>query len=168
MTPIEPLLNLLLQAERERDEQAAACRQAAGARQAAVTQHEQLLAYRGDCEARWSAQFRVDGRMELVNCYRGFVERLNQAVDQQRRSCDVAARCFERALAGLRQADTRVAAVRRLIERRTQEARLAGERLEQKRTDEFAARAMSSRGGGGGGGVGAGFGFAASSAGLLG
>ena len=147
MNPLQPLITLLGHAERERDERAAACQHAARARQTAAAQAEQLLGYRRDYEQRWSAQFRTDGRMELVHCYRGFMERLTQAVDQQQRSADAAIASFNEALVRLREAETRVAAVRKLIERRCNEARLSGERLDQKATDEFAARAAWNRSG---------------------
>ena len=138
---MQPLLLLLGQAERERDELAIACRNAAMARNTAQQQAEQLLAYRIEYEQRWAAQFRTEGQMEVVNCYRGFMARLSQAVDQQQRGAEQAAAQVEAAMLRLREAETRVAAVRKLIERRSDEARLAGERLEQKMSDEFAARA---------------------------
>ena len=147
LTPphLQPLIMLLGQAERERDELAAACREAVQGRDTAQAQSAQLLDYRREYEQRWSTQFRTEGRMELVHCYRGFVERLTQAVEQQQALAAQAGQRVEQALLRLREAETRVAAVRKMIERRVDEARLAGERLEQKASDEFAARAAWGR-----------------------
>jgi len=142
---IQSLITLLGQAERERDERAAVCRDAATAQQTAQAQSEQLLAYRQEYEQRWATQFRTDGRMELVNCYQGFMARLTLAVEHQQAQVQQAMGRFDVALVHLREAETRVAAVRRLIERRTDEARAALDRYEQKLSDEFAARAAWSR-----------------------
>jgi len=149
MSPLQPqiqsLITLLGQAERERDERAAACREAANAQQTAQAHTEQLLTYRQEYEQRWSTQFRTDGRMELVNCYQGFMTRLTQAVEQQQFQAKQAMARFDIALVNLREAETRVAAVRRLIERRTDDARAALDRYEQKLSDEFASRAAWAR-----------------------
>src|SRR5256885_558408 len=135
MNPLQPLLALLAQAERERDAALADAQHAAQAQLAASAQAEQLLNYRREYEARWGAQFRNEGKMELVNCYRGFVERLSQAVDQQQRIAQHADAQLVRARDTLLQHEVRVASVRKLIERRAKELRLSVDRLEQKQTD---------------------------------
>ena len=145
MSILQPLMSLLGQVERERDDLALACQRAAQAQQTAAAQAQQLLSYRRDYEQRWAHQFRTDGRMELVNCYRGFMERLTQAVDQQ---CAVAARAgteLENARVALREGEMRVASVRKLIERRVAEAHVTAQRREQKASDEFASRAAWNR-----------------------
>jgi len=140
MNPLQPLLALLAQAERERDAAMADAQRAAQAQLSAGAQAEQLLNYRREYEQRWGAQFRNEGKMELVNCYRGFVDRLSQAVDQQQRIAQHADAQLERARDTLLQHEVRVASVRKLIERRAKELRLSLDRLEQKQTDEFGAR----------------------------
>jgi flagellar FliJ protein len=100
-----------------------------------------LVTYRREYEQRWAHQFRTDGRMELVNCYRGFMERLTQAVEQQRRVAMQTEIQLEEAQLALRDGEIRVASVRKLIERRVADVRVAVDRREQKATDEFAARA---------------------------
>jgi flagellar protein FliJ len=140
MNPLQPLMALLAQTERERDEAWAVTQQAAQAQQNAAAQADQLLTYRREYEQRWSAQFRTEGRIELVHCYRGFMERLNQAVEQQKRVAEHAAAQLERARAALAEQEMRVASVRKLIERRRQELRLSADRAEQKQTDEFGSR----------------------------
>jgi flagellar FliJ protein len=141
MNALQPLMALLAQAERERDAASAEQQRAAQSHAAAATQAEQLLNYRREYEQRWGERFRSEGKMELVNCYRGFVERLSQAVDQQQRIALHAAAQLDRARAGLLQHEVRVASVRKLIERRAKELRLSADRLEQKQTDEFGTRA---------------------------
>lgn len=145
MSILQPLMSLLGQVERERDDLALACQRAAQVQQTAAAQAQQLLVYRRDYEQRWAHQFRTDGRMELVNCYRGFMERLTQAVDQQ---CAVAARAdadLDNARVALREGEMRVASVRKLIERRVAEAHATAQRREQKACDEFASRAAWNR-----------------------
>ncbi len=138
---LQPLFTVLNHAEGERDSRADHCRRAHAARKSAEAQTEQLLAYRREYEQRWGTQFRTGGHMEVVHCYRGFMDRLTGAIEQQQRSAAQHTLRCEEASAALLAAETRVATVRRLIERRIEEARRAGERLEQKQTDEFAARA---------------------------
>jgi flagellar FliJ protein len=140
MNPLQPLMALLAQTEHERDEAWAALQRAAEAQQQAAAQCEQLLAYRREYEQRWSAQFQAGGRIELVHCYRGFMDRLTQAVEQQQRIAEHAVTQAERARTNLAEHEVRVGAVRKLIERRRQEMRVAAERTEQQQTDEFATR----------------------------
>jgi flagellar FliJ protein len=140
MNPLQPLMALLAQTERERDEAWAQTQHAAQAQQTAAAQAEQLLTYRREYEQRWSTQFRTEGRIELVHCYQGFMARLTQAVDQQRRIAEHAAAQLESARVALCEHEVRVASVRKLIERRSQELRLSAERIEQKQTDEFGSR----------------------------
>ena len=142
---LQPLMALLAQTERERDNAAADVERAARAQRAAADQAQQLLDYRGDYERRWGAQFRIQGQMELVNVYRNFMEKLSSAVDQQQRAAVMAESHVERLRAALLQHEVRVASVRKLIERRMAEMRLSADRADQKQTDEFAARSAWSR-----------------------
>ena len=145
MNPLQPLMTLLGQCERERDELALACQQADMAHRRAAEQASQLVIYRSEYEQRWSLQFKTDGRMELVNCYRGFMERLTQAVEQQQAVVTHAQAQLEQTRLALRDGEIRVASVRKLIERRVAEARLSADRRDQKTTDEFAQRAAWNR-----------------------
>ena len=140
MNPLQPLMALLSQTERDRDEAWAETQRALQAQQNAAAQADQLLTYRREYEQRWSAQFRTNGRIELVHCYRGFMDRLTQAVEQQQRIAEQAAAQAERTRAVLAEHEMRVASVRKLIERRSQELRLSADRIEQKQTDEFGSR----------------------------
>lgn len=145
MPELKPLMALLEQAERERDEAQQLRQHALAQANAAQEQAEQLLAYRRDYEQRWSTRFGAAGQMELVHCYHGFVTRLTQAVEHQARVARHAAGQAERAAQALQQQELRVASVRKLIERRVQELQRRGARLEQRQTDELASRAAWNR-----------------------
>ena len=145
MTNIHTLTVLLGRNESQRDTAIAEHLRAVAHRQAASAQAEQLRTYRREYEQRWSAQFAVEGRIELVHCYHGFMARLTQAVDHQLRVEAHAESQVERALGLLREAELRCASVRKLIERRGLEQRLADERRDQKQSDEFAARVAWNR-----------------------
>ena len=141
MTELSSLTVLLEQHERQRDAAIANHQRAITAAEAANAQTEQLRVYRREYEERWSAQFRVQGLIELVRCYQSFTERLTMAIDQQVHVAERAAQQVERALVALRETEMRCASVRKLIERRVHEARVATDRRDQKQSDEFASRA---------------------------
>ena len=141
MTDLQPLTVLLEQNERQRDAAIADHQRAVTAAEAAQQQTEQLRTYRSEYEQRWSAQFRVQGQIELVHCYQNFTERLTLAIEQQTHVAARAAQQVERAMAALRESEMRCASVRKLIERRVHEMRVATDRREQKQSDEFASRA---------------------------
>lgn len=132
---------LLTQAEAQRDEALAEQMKLEVARRASVAQAEQLVAYRREYEQRWSAEFCREGKIELVRCYQGFIVRLTQAVEQQERIAAHAVVQVERAAAIVRGHDVRAAALKKLVERRAQEGRRVAAGLEQKQSDEHAARA---------------------------
>ena len=145
MTDHQTLTILLGQSERQRDAALAEQQRAQATSAAAAGQAEQLRTYRREYEQRWSAQFCREGKIELVHCYQSFMERLTLAVDQQAHIAEHALQQVERTLGLLRGAELRCASVRKLIERRVLEQRLATDRREQKQTDESAARAAWAR-----------------------
>ena len=145
MTDIQTLTILMGQHERQRDAAIAEHQRTKAAADAARSQAEQLRHYRSDYERRWNAQFRLEGKIELVHCYQSFMERLTLAVEQQTRIAEHAAQGVERAVLALRDAELRCASVRKLIERRLVEQRISLERRDQKQTDEAAARAAWTR-----------------------
>jgi len=145
MTPLQPLIALLAQTERQRDLALADQAKAQAASEAAQGQADQLLAYRREYEVRWRAQFCQEGRIELVRCYQGFVERLTQAVDQQARAAQVAKDQLERVTSIVREHELKLAAVRKVVEQRMAGSRREGERDDQKETDELAARVAWNR-----------------------
>jgi flagellar FliJ protein len=138
---IDPLMALLGQAERERDAAQADFQKAQDSFAAAQGQADQLVAYRGEYEARFREQFKSNGSVSILQCYQGFSGRLGQAIDQQRLIAAHAERRVGEARDALRDQELRVASVRKLLERRLTELRQAADRRDQKQTDEFAARA---------------------------
>ena len=142
---IQALTLVLEQVERERDQALAEQRRAQQVFDGAQRQSEQLLHYRGEYEQRWNAQFRQAGAKEIVQCYQGFMGRLQFAVDQQHHQVAMAAATLAAAHDALRAQELRVAAVRKLLERRQQELALVAGRREQKLTDEQASRAAWAR-----------------------
>ncbi len=138
---LDPLMALLGQAERERDESLAAMQRSNEAHLAAQAQADQLVAYRVEYESRFREQFSRKSSIEILQCYQGFSARLGQAIDQQGQVAAHAALRLEQARESLRDQEMRVASVRKLLERRLQELRLVADRRDQKQTDEFASRA---------------------------
>ena len=132
---------LLAQAERQRDAALAEQLKLDAAWRAAAAQAEQLVLYRREYEQRWSAEFCREGKMELVRCYQGFMERLTQAVEQQERIAGHAAAQAERAAAIMRGHDVRAAALKKLAERRLKEGERVAAGAEQRLHDEQASRA---------------------------
>jgi flagellar FliJ protein len=142
---VDPLMALLGQAERERDEASLAHQQARAAHEAAQAQSDQLIAYRGEYEARFREQFKSNGSVSILQCYQGFSARLGQAIEQQGQVALHAAKRMEQARQALLEQELRVASVRKLLERRLGELRQAADRRDQKQTDEYAARAAWSQ-----------------------
>ena len=134
-------LQLLLQHEqRQCDEAQAVLLRADQAARRAHEQRDQLVAYRGEYEARWSAQFRSGSAVQIVLHYRSFMQRLDQAVAMQLRQAQQAEAHCAQARERLLDCERRVASVRKLMERRRAELAQAGERREQKQNDEQAQR----------------------------
>jgi flagellar protein FliJ len=142
---LQPLALLLAQAERQRADALAEQLKAETAQRAAEAQAEQLVAYRGEYERRWSAEFCREGKIELVRCYQGFIHRLTQAVEQQRRVAANATAQAERAEAIVRGHELRAAGLKKLVERRLRESERAATLIEQKESDDRAVRAAWSR-----------------------
>ena len=136
----ESLAVLLEREESERDAIALAARQAQEHLVRMNAQMAQFTQYRADYVARWQQQFHQSGGIEIVQCYRSFMQRLDLAMshlEQQRGQAEVN---LARQRHHLVQAETRVAAIRKLIQRRQQTYVLAQQRREQKQADEVAQR----------------------------
>jgi flagellar FliJ protein len=138
---LQTLRLLLVQAERQRDEALAEqLRIDAGCR-AAVAQAEQLVLYRREYEQRWQGEFCREGKIELVRCYQGFMERLSLAVGQQEGIAANASARLAAATEATRGHDARAAGLKKLIERREKERGRVALGHEQRQHDEQAARA---------------------------
>ena len=141
MSALQPLNTLLEQATIERDAALGAHRKALSAVAAAQAQATQLAEYRHEYAQRFGTQFQRAGAIELLQCYQGFMVRLDEAVSQQQRLLAQAVERGDTAKAALLNAELRVASVRKLIERRIAEAVRTQDRSDQKATDELASRA---------------------------
>lgn len=137
---MQTLQQLLEREEAERDQALKHLQLAEEQARRARAQAQMLLGYRDEYCQRWSAQFARGGSMSIVQCYQGFMARLEQAIAQQQRDADDAAARVEPCRAQLAARQLRVASVRRLIERRQRALQHAAARREQKLGDEIAAR----------------------------
>ncbi len=134
-------LNALLEhAERQRDEALARLVQAEESGRRLRNQWEQLRAYRADYEARAPGLGGQAAPIELLRCHQGFVQRLDQAMNQQSALLHSAEQQLVIKRQLLLERETHVASVRKLAERRLQEHQRASARLEQKRSDEAATQ----------------------------
>ena len=136
----QSLQALLEQAEVERDAALARLLQAEEAVRQARQQADQLQAYREDYRRRAPALHGRSATIELLRCHQGFMQRLDQAIDQQRSQL---LRLDEAALAlraMLLEREVRVAVVKKLLGRRHEAAQRVQARAEQRQTDEAAQR----------------------------
>ena len=140
-TELQQLQTLLEQAEALRDTAIALLQQTQQRADAAASQAEQLVNYRSEYRQRWAQQFSQRGAIEIVQCYQGFNDRLQQAIDAQSQMAEQCRTQLEHARALLQEREMRVASIRKLIERRQQEQRRVAERRDQQLTDEAAQRA---------------------------
>jgi flagellar FliJ protein len=146
MPTLTALLQLLDHERRTRDEAILGLRHAEGLAGQAAAQGEQLDGYRSDYVERWSARFREPGgSVTLMQCYQGFMQRLEQAIVQQRVAVEQAHARVGQARQTLQDNERRVASVEKLIERRQQQEQRVASRREQMNTDETAQRVHAQR-----------------------
>ena len=139
-------LELLLErASAERDRCIGDVRRAEEVQRHHQAQGDQLSAYREEYVQRWSRQFGRGGAIEIVQCYQNFMQRLDEAMQQQKAQVERASAALAAAHDALRQAEMRMASVRKLIERRLQERQRAEQRSEQKQSDEAAQQLVMRR-----------------------
>jgi flagellar FliJ protein len=136
----QALHTVLEHAERQRDEARAQLLRAEEAARQLQHQAEQVHAYRDEYRQRHPAQGGRSTSIGMLRVHQGFMQRLDQALQQVQGQVQAAqARC-DALRAALVAQETRVAAVRKLLERRDQQARLDHDRREQRRADEAAQR----------------------------
>lgn len=132
------LHTLLEHAQHQRDEAQSALLQAETQLRRMQAQAEQLQAYRDDYRGRHPA---LGGRLagiETLRCHQDFMQRLEQALQQQAGQMQGwNARC-NALRSDLVAQELRVASVRKLLERRHQQAHHLVQRQEQRRSDEIA------------------------------
>ncbi len=134
----DALSTLLEQAEAQRNIALAAFGHARARRDEARAQARELETYRNDYTARWQAQFQHGGAaLEVVRAYHQFASRLELAIAQQQHALAVCEQALARANDVLAAHELRVASVRKLIERRAQEARATLAQREQRASDDL-------------------------------
>jgi flagellar protein FliJ len=133
---------LLQHAEHQRDQAMAALQQAEDAIRRLLAQAEQLNAYRGELQARDPARGGRAAPIEVMRCHLAFVERLTQAQTQQQTQVASAQQRSTELRNALLAHETRVASVKKLIERREQAEQHQINRKEQRRDDEAAAQKL--------------------------
>ncbi len=138
--PIESLLTLLELERNERDLALRGVRDAESLARHAQAQAQTLDAYRTEYVERWSTRLRTPSSIELVQCYQGFMQRLDQAIGQQRAASEQAQVRLQQAVLALREREQRLGSVEKLIERRRHEQHRHAARREQTITDEAAMR----------------------------
>jgi flagellar FliJ protein len=131
---------LLEQAERERDRALGRLRQAEQALQLSEAQAAQLADYREDYRRRAPALNGRVAHIELVRCHHGFMQRLDQAIEQQRATLQRQSQATAALREVLLECEMRVAGMRRLQQQRAAEAAQHATRQEQRHTDEAALR----------------------------
>jgi flagellar FliJ protein len=145
MPTMQALLQLLDHERRVRDQALLGLRDAEGSAGQADAQAVQLDAYRSEYVERWTARFREPGSVALMQCYQGFMARLEQAIAQQHAAVQLARARLEQARQRLSDNERRVASVEKLIERREQQEQHRAARREQSQSDEIALRAHARR-----------------------
>jgi flagellar FliJ protein len=143
---MDTLATLLEQAEAQRNAALAAFNQARSRRDGARDQARELVAYRDDYRLRWNQQFQSRGAgLDILRCYQAFADRLELAIAQQTHAIDICEQTLVRANDTLAAHELRVASVRKLIERRQEEARRNADRREQRQSDELSQRMATRR-----------------------
>ena len=140
MNSIALLQTLLQRAEADRDTAVTVLRQAEAMVERAEAQARQLLDYRSEYDQRWTTRFQQSGTTELLHCHRGFSLRLDQAINFQNTNTSHLGNRVQQARQVLLAREQRVAAVRKLIERRQAELQKIAHRHDQNATDEAAQR----------------------------
>jgi flagellar FliJ protein len=135
-----PLSTVVEHAQQLRDQALAACVQADDAVRKQSQQLEQLLTYRGEYEARHPARGGQTAAIDSVRGHFVFMQRLAQAAAQQQAQLQAAQQRAHALRAALVEQETRLAALRKLLHRRTREATHRAERAEQRQSDESNAR----------------------------
>ncbi|MCZ8234539.1 MAG: flagellar export protein FliJ [Inhella sp.] len=147
MANLDTLQLVLRQAERERDQAQALMLQAQARANQARAQAQDLHRYQGEYDARWHQQFQHSNTgIETLQNYRRFGDRLGEAIAQQGQLATVLEGRLDLARQALQDKEMRVAAIRKLIERRWAEAQRLAARQEQKANDEFGQRRLGAPG----------------------
>ena len=143
----QALQTLIEQAERERDQAQAGVLQAEDHQQRLQAQRQQLQAYEADYASRAPGFSGQAATIAQLRAHHAFMQRLQQALLQQHAALAQADEQLLQQRQRLLACELRLAAVRKLVERRWQDEQLQAARHEQKRSDEAAAQAHWRQGG---------------------
>ncbi len=136
--PTHALDTLLELAVRQRDSGLLAMQEADAACARALQQAEQLVDYRAQQRARSPLQTGCTVPVDALRSHSGFLQRLDDAISQQRRTLQAAQARAAALRTELMMLEQRVASVRKLQHRRLLEAEHIATRLDQRRSDEIA------------------------------
>jgi flagellar FliJ protein len=136
----QALQTLFEHAEQQRDAAQAALLQAEEAVRRLQAQVAQFHTYRDEYRGRHPAQGGRSSSIEMLRCHQGFMVRLDQALDQVQQQLRGAEERAALRRAELLALETRVASVRKLMERRGAEHQRLSERADQRRSDDAAQR----------------------------
>lgn len=137
---LAPVIDMAERAEREAARSLGRCQQLLT--QAEVKQGE-LERYRGDYQQQWLTQGRQGVSGQWLMGYQRFLSQLETAIDQQRQAVAWHLNSVNKAREVWQQRYARLEALRKLVQRYQQEARLAEDKREQKMLDELAQRLTS-------------------------
>ena len=126
-------------ATRQRDEARRVLQHAQGAQRAAQDQLQVLQGYVQETENRWGMRAQATVAPEVMFHHYHFMGRLDHAAGLQSGVVDDHAQRVALAQQQLRDAEVRLASLRKLLEKRQMEALQAQARRDQKMTDERAA-----------------------------
>lgn len=140
---LQGLLTVLEHERRQRDAARQAHREAADMARQAVDQAQALVDYRRETAARWAAPGGAQTHVDQLLATRRFLDRLDDAIAQQDQVCRRAEAAREHQHQELLQAERRLAAIGKLIDRRRHATRQAADRREQRSSDELAQRRRS-------------------------
>lgn len=136
----ETLVTLQQHAQQLRDKALGKVTSAEQQWQAAVHQGEQLHAYLAEHQQRFGAASGQSTTIEQLRHLQQFTLKINDAMAQQQMVVEQHAGRVQRLRAQLQEAEQKLGAVNKLLERRRQQQSLEQLRREQKQTDEFASR----------------------------
>lgn len=134
------LLLAIAQAERRRDDVLRALAQSHQRVQSAVDQLDQLRNYAGDTDNRWVSTGSVGLSAELVKHHYQFSGRLQHAIGMQDGVIANLQRQTENVKLQLQKAESRLAGLNNVLQKRRADAQRLAQRREQAAMDEMAAQ----------------------------
>lgn len=138
--PANSLSTVLDQAHNDRDQACVLLESSRKVLEDARFKLQSLQEFRAQYEQRWQGQFKQAGGMEILRCYQDFMGRLSDAVNDQMARVGLLEKDHHQRRQVLIEAERRVSAIQKVVERRQQELALHTARKEQRDTDELATR----------------------------